>query len=469
MTPGDAREFQDLAGVRATVLGLAREGTALCRYLARHGAEVQASDLRTAEELGEHLAILEGSHVHLALGGHPDCIFDADVVYVSPGIPPEAPAVRAAKQRGIRLASATELVFERCPAPIVGVTGSSGKTTTATLIGLMLDQSGFTTWVGGNIGRPLVEELDEMAPHHRVVLELSSFQLEALRRSPHIAVMLNLTPDHLDRHAGFEAYVAAKLSILRYQRDADTAVLNADDPRVCSMDDYTKARVLRFTLREGPSPYAGFIQDGDLMIRHRAYEGAICNENDLRLPGRHNAANFLAASLAALEAGARPEVLAEVAGTFGGVPHRLEAIGTKWGLTFVNDSIATSPARSQAALEAFEAPVVLLAGGRDKELPLDDWAVTVRERTVAVVVFGEAAAKLETAITRADPLAKIIRVPSLDDAVSWAVENAPRGAVILLSPACTSFDAFPDYTKRGDRFRALVQALSARRGPRPPD
>lgn len=455
---GPSRAALGLEGTRATILGLAREGTALARYLARHGVDVTVSDMRSADELAPQIQSLAGLDVRYALGGHPPEILETDVVYVSPGIPPSAPPVVAARHRAVRLSSATELFFQLCPAPIIGITGSSGKTTTTTLVGEMLRASSRRTWVGGNIGHPLVGDLDEIAPEDCVVAELSSFQLETLPVSPHIAVLLNLTPDHLDRHATFADYRAAKLSILRHQSGRDAAILNYDDPLTSTLSSETQAQVYGFSLHEALAGAGAFVRDTILTLRLDDRELPLLPASELGLRGAHNVANVLAAALASALEGADRHQIADVARDFTGVAHRLEIVAEGRGLTFVNDSIATSPARSRAGLLAFERPVILLAGGRHKSLPLDDWAELVRQGVRTLVVFGEAAAVLEDAVRSAGaPPPEIRCADNLDDAFAAAVRDADRGSVILLSPACTSFDAFDDYTKRGEAFRELVR------------
>ncbi len=467
-----ASSLPPLRGQRATVLGLAREGLALARYLVRHGAVVRASDLRGAEELAPALAVLDRLGVRSVLGGHPPELLDADVIYASPGVPAEAPILTSARQQGIRVSNATELVLQRCQAPVIGITGSSGKTTTTTLIGLMLRQSGLRTVVGGNIGRPVLDEVDALTGHDRLVLELSSFQLELVASSPQVAVVLNLTPDHLDRHPSLAAYSEAKLRILAHQSLADFAVLNWDDPLVAAMATQTPASVRWFSLRRDPGGPAGFLADNRLWLRVTGNAERLCRREEIALLGQHNVANVLAAALAAQAVGADLAAVARVARSFRGVAHRLELVATIQGRRFVNDSIATSPARSLAALAVFEPPIVLLAGGRHKGLPLEDWAATVIRRVAHLVLFGEAAPLLEASIQQAmarlgpgEPSPsgslQVHRAHTLSEAFTQAVVVAPPGAVVLLSPACTSFDQYRDYVERGEHFRQLVRDLRA--------
>ena len=486
----------NFANKRATIIGLAREGMALARFLAERGAVVTVSDLKPAEELGAQIASLDGLPIRFVLGGHPNEILDgADVVFVSPGIRPEVPILVEARRRGLPLSSATMLFFTLCPAPIIGVTGSSGKTTTVTLVGEMLRASGARAWVGGNIGQPLIEQVEEMEPEEWVVMELSSFQLEFMRQSPHIAALLNLTPDHLDRHPSFEAYRAAKLPILRYQGPGDVAILGHDDLATRALRSECQGRVLFFSQRVEPEEGA-FVRGDQIFVRCEGEEERVCPVDQVRLRGRHNLDNVLAACAIARAAGAGREAMAAVATSFEGVEHRLEWVRELDGVCYVNDSIATSPRRAMAALESFEEPIVLLAGGRYKNLPLEGWAERVRQKVRHLVLFGEAAPILEEAVhgmgyaqsgrqsaspysllptpySRRDkeqgsppayPLSLVIhRCTTLEEAVVIAAGVARPGDVVLLSPACTSFDAFRDFAERGARFKELVKGASGAR------
>lgn len=462
-----------LAGLRVTIIGLGREGTALARFLARRGARVTASDIKGREALAGSLARLEGLDVRLFLGEHPPEVLDCDVLFLSPGVPQEAPIAAEARRRRIPLSSETRLFTRLCPAPVIGITGSSGKTTTVTLVGRMLESAGRRTLVGGNIGQPLIEHLDSIAPSDRVVMELSSFQLEGFGPatlperafppggwSPPGAAILNITPNHLDRHPSMESYIAAKANILRYQREGDWAVLNADDPVTRGLRGMCAGRVLEFSLT-GPVPAGAFLRGDDLVwAPEPGHVQRICARSDLKLRGWHNVGNVLAAIAIAGAAGADARAMAEVAGTFSGVEHRLEHVRTLGGVAYYNDSIATSPERAIAAIRAFSEPLVLLAGGRDKHLPWDGWVSLVRERVREVICFGEMAPMLERLLGEAgDGGPRVHACGSLEEAVTLAAQVARPGEVVLLAPGGTSFDAFADFEARGRAFRALVLAL----------
>ena len=465
-----------LAGLRVTVIGLAREGTALARFLAAQGAQVTVSDLKGPEELQERLAQLAGLDVRLALGGHPPEVLAADVVFLSPGVPADAPVAVEARRLGAALSSETRLFTRLCPAPVVGITGSSGKTTTVTLVGRMLAAAGLRAFVGGNIGQPLIERLPEIAPQDRAVLELSSFQLEGFGPavppakvfpeggwSPEVAAITNITPNHLDRHPTMQAYIDAKANILRFQGPQSWAILNADDPITRGLHSLCRGKVLAFSLEQEPD--AGAWLAGDVLLWRpepaRAAE-RICLVSELKLRGRHNIANVLAACAVSGAAGATAAAMREVAVTFAGVEHRLEPVRTLRGVTYYNDSIATSPERSMAALRAFDEPLVLLAGGRDKHLPWAEWATLVGERVRDCICFGEMAPLLLQAL---GPVAagrglRVHACSTLEQAVALAAQIARPGDVVLLSPGGTSFDAYVDFAARGEAFRQAVRALS---------
>ena len=468
-------------GKRITVLGLAREGTALVRFLVGQGAQVTASDQKSPEALRDALSALSGLPVRYCLGGHPSEILDADVLFVSPGIALDAPIMVEARQRGSTLSSESRLFSRLCPAPIVGITGSSGKTTTSTLICRMLEADARHVHLGGNIGSPLLERLGQIQPTDVVVAELSSFQLDffgpALDAepradlggmlfppggwSPPLAAVLNVTPNHLDRHPTMEAYAAAKAKIVRFQRPQDAAVLNWDDAVARAYSKQCMGRVHFFSLRERVSE--GAYLSGDLLWLSRtgANDAPICAVSEVRLRGRHNVANFLAACAVSALLGVSIQEMAAVARTFAGVEHRLEPVREWHGVWYYNDSIATSPERAMAALNSFAEPIVLLVGGRDKHLPWDDWAEVVGRKAAQVIVFGEAAALIERALTGLGHGAPPVqRACSLAEAVQLAQALARPGQVVLFAPGGTSFDVFRDYEERGRAFKALVNALS---------
>jgi UDP-N-acetylmuramoylalanine--D-glutamate ligase len=486
---------QSFANIEALIVGLAREGTALARFLTERGASVTVTDNRPEEALGDRLAALAGLRVSYALGGHPLSLLDgADIVYVSPGVPLQIPFLAEARRRGLPLSSETRLFTRLCPAPIVGITGSSGKTTTTAMVGEMLKAIGAKTWVGGNIGFPLIGSLDQIAATDVVVMEMSSFQLEFFGRwreeqgrqdselfapegwSPTVSAVLNITPNHLDRHGTMEAYVAAKARILDCQQPADLAVMNLDDPvtRELAAESVRADRIMWFSLEQQVDEGA-FLRGQDLVLRLAGSESVLCHTGELRMLGRHNLANALAAAaivlgtMAALkglaELGSLPiGALRQVVTLFEGVEHRLELVRDLHEVRWFNDSIATTPERAVAALRSFEAPIVLLAGGRDKHLPWEEMAALTWRKVRHLVLFGECAQLIEGAMARTKngsvPQQTMIHhAGTLARAVDLAAELARPGDVVLVSPGGTSFDAYQDFVARGDHFRALVRGL----------
>lgn len=467
--------------LRVTIIGMAREGMALARFWARKGAQVTISDIRSAVDLANEVKQLADWPIKCVLGSHPDSILETDVLYVSPGVPRTIPILREAKRRGLRISSETELLFELCQAPIIGITGSSGKTTTTTLISNMIKMDHPEgTWLGGNIGRPLIEHVHKIKPDDKVVLELSSFQLENIKDSPHIALITNLRPNHLDRHPSYEAYKEAKINILNHQNSDDMAVLNWDDPEVRVLAKRSNGRVRWFSRQTLISGDGAYVEDDWIMLKNGNTIQPVMPIASIKLPGKHNLENVLAAiSVVTAETGRIGGELnissaIHVASTFMGVPHRLETVRIKEDIRWVNDSIATSPDRTLAALGAYpaEASLILLAGGRDKHLPMEEMAQDIVRRVKHVIFFGEAGPLIEKAVRQArsestNAALAISTNPTgiapltLEEAVTLANDVAKRGDIILLSPSGTSFDAYPNYEVRGEHFRELVMALGS--------
>ncbi|MPZ14070.1 MAG: UDP-N-acetylmuramoyl-L-alanine--D-glutamate ligase [Chloroflexi bacterium] len=446
-------------GRRVGIVGLGREGTDLTRSLCQWGARVTVSDSALPNALADAIAALDGLPVDYQLGsqGGRD-LLSCDEIFVSPGVPRSAPVITEACTAGIPISSGTRLFFDLCPAPIVGITGSSGKTTTTSLVGAMLAASGRPAIVGGNIGTPLLNRLGEIRPDTWCVLELSSFQLADMEQSPRVAAVLNIMPDHLDRHPDMEDYVQAKGNIVRHQRSEDTAVLNGDDAIVSSLPH--DSRTLSFSLCQ---PVAGGWLDGDRLMlalpdRRPSHPIHLVSRADVPLRGLHNVGNVLAAATIAAAVGCEADAIAEAIRGFQSVPHRLETVGLVAGVTYVNDSIATTPQRSIAGLRAFETPVVLIVGGRDKHLPMGEWAREIAERARAVVVVGEAAPLIHRALEAAGARLPTVTVQRFSEAVPAAAQLAEDGDTVLLSPGCTSFDEFRDYAARGEAFRSGVAA-----------
>lgn len=460
---------------RVVILGAARQGTALARYLAAHGARVTLSDMNANVEIDETLRAFQAQGVlTLALGGHPlSLLDDCDVLCLSGGVPTDLPIVVEAKRRGVALSNDAQMFFELCPAPIIGITGSAGKTTTTTLVGEILREEERRTrlsrvFVGGNIGNPLIEEVENIRPSDKVVMELSSFQLDLMTRSPHIACITNITPNHLDRHGTMEAYTAAKKRILDFQSESDTQVLSADDPVTSQLN--SKARTLWFSLQSEPHGEGAWMDaDGNFRVRALSIDEIVCHRRELKLMGAHNILNVLAACAVSAVAGASVETMRQVATTFKGVSHRLQLVSERNGARWYDDSIATAPERLMAALRCFDSPVILLCGGRDKKLLWDEACALMLGRCKHILLFGEMGqmvgdkleeVRSEELVGRSGRWAVNGRqwtvCGTLEAAIEEAKRTAKRGDVVLLSPGGTSYDAFKDFAERGDRFQELV-------------
>lgn len=449
--------MDSLSGKRLLILGLARQGKALARFASEVGAAVTITDLRSPETLADILAELDNLNIRTVLGEHPmELVDEADIVAVSGGVPLDAPLVQAAQAKGLPLTNDSLEFSKRTPTAVIGITGSAGKTTTTALTGVMSQVAGRRTWIGGNIGQPLIADLHKMQPDDVVVQELSSFQLELWDRSPHIATVLNITPNHLDRHKTMRAYTNAKANILRHQTASDVAVLCADDPGSLALSAIVRGQLRLFSL-ENEVTEGAFACDGRILIRNGA-EKEVCRVDEVQLRGQHNLLNVLAATTLADSAGLPTEAIAYAIRTFQGVEHRLEKVRTRNGVQWINDSIATAPERALAALNAFEEPIILLAGGRDKEMVWDSWAETVTQRVKSVILFGDLADMLAEKLSEQNH-PDFRQAKSLAEAVEIAAETAVSGDIVLLSPGGTSYDAFTDFAERGEQFRQLANAL----------
>lgn len=450
----------DFAHKRVTVVGLGIEGVDTVRYLASRGADVTVSDAKPRASLAERVSEVADLRVNLSLGKNdPRAIRGADAVFVSQGVPLDLPGVEEARRGGVPVWSMLTLFMELCPGPIVGVTGSSGKTTTTALIEAMFRADEKPVFVGGNVGVGLLDHLDEIRAYTWAVLEVSHTQLQMASRSPHVAALLNVTPNHLDRFT-WDQYRNLKRNIYRFQTDEDVAVFGYDDPECRAMAEEASGARVWFSLGESIPGDGVYVREGRARYRRGRYDKPLFDLDSVRLRGRHNQANAVAAAAVAAACGVTPDAIAAAVGSFAGIPHRLELVGTADGVAYYNDSIATTPERALAGIRSFSEPIVLLLGGRDKNLPLGELA---RESASggcrAVVLFGEAAPKIEAALISAAASASgtsVRRVDTLDEALAEARAAAQAGDVVLLSPACTSFDAYENFERRGEHFRSLV-------------
>lgn len=446
----------DFAEKRVTVVGLGIEGVDTVRYLASRGAHVTVSDARPRERLADRVRQVSDLPVNLSLGRNdPRAIQSADALFVSQGVPLDLPGVEEARRGGVPVWSMLTLFMELCPGPIVGVTGSSGKTTTTALLGEMFRLDEKPAFVGGNVGIGLLDHLDEIRSYTWSLLEVSHTQLQMASRSPHVAALLNVTPNHLDRFS-WDAYRELKRNIYRFQTAEDVAVFGYDDPEARAMADDAPGAHVWFSLGDGIPGQGVYVRDGRARQRRGRYDRPIFSLEALRLRGRHNAENAVAAAAVAAACGVTPDAIAAAVESFEGIPHRLERVGAADGVAYYNDSIATTPERALAGIRSFDDPLVLLLGGRDKSLPMEELAGEAMKRCRAVVLFGESAGKIEKALRVARGKTTIVRVETLDEAVAEARSAAREGDIVLLSPACASFDAYDNFERRGERFRALV-------------
>ncbi|MFQ5881146.1 MAG: UDP-N-acetylmuramoyl-L-alanine--D-glutamate ligase [Candidatus Methylomirabilales bacterium] len=452
----------DVGGKKVTVVGLARSGSAACKLLVARGAAVTASDHRPAETIQTDLDDLKRRGVTLELGEHrPETFLQADLIILSPGVDPRLPLLQKACSLRVPVWSEIELAFRASEAPFVAITGTNGKSTTTTLIGLMVKHAGIKAVVAGNIGTALCGAVPGLSPGHLVVAEISSFQLETVEAfRPHVAVLLNVTPDHLDRYGGLSSYLEAKSRIFLNQGNEDVAVLNADDPLTLEAAAPGKARKVFFSLRE-PLGEGAFLQEGKFWFRLRGKEEAVCRRSEMRIQGVHNTENALAAIATASLLGVPSLSMREILKHFSGLEHRLELVAEVAGVQYINDSKGTNVGAVAKSLESFPpGRVILIAGGQDKGADFSPLIPLVEERVKAAILIGEATEKFRATLQGVCPIQTAV---SLEEAVEAAATLAVPGDVVLLSPACASFDMFRDYEDRGWAFRAAVNRLGARR------
>lgn len=458
----DIREYFDsLRGKRIAVIGMGVSNTPLIRMLLRADLDVTVCDRAQRERVEEQAEELESLGARLRLGEAYLEGLDQDVIFRTPGLHPGHPALEAARARGAEVTSEMELFFRLCPCRLIGVTGSDGKTTTTTIIAELLKAAGKSVYVGGNIGRPLLPDVDGMEPGDIAVLELSSFQLMTMEQSPDIAVITNLAPNHLDVHKSMEEYIAAKKNIFTHQGPGGLLVLNADNGITSGFAPEARGRVTLFSRRTEPEKGV-FVKDGAIWVRNDMHERPVlCLENIL-LPGEHNVENYMAA-IAALDGLVPDQVVRDFAAKFAGVEHRIELVRTLRGVRYYNDSIASSPSRTIAGLRSFKEKVLLIAGGYDKHIPFDVLGPEVVEHVKALFLTGDTAPKIRAAVEaspgyRPDAL-PIQEYSSFDGAVLAACQAAQSGDVVILSPACASFDKFKNFMERGAAFKKIIYGL----------
>jgi UDP-N-acetylmuramoylalanine--D-glutamate ligase len=458
----------ELKDKRVLVVGLGKSGVASALFLKARGARVTVSDTKTGDELHNEIPVLLDHGITVETGGHGERTFRGqDLIVVSPGVPVDAAPLLQARSMGGQIIGEIELAAQFLSGPIVAITGSNGKTTTTALTGEILTAGGFPALVGGNIGTPAISLVEQSKPDSVIVLEVSSFQLETIRTfRPKVAVVLNVTPDHLDRHRTFEAYTDAKARIFENQQPDDFAVLNADDPTCVAMASRTRAQVLWFS-RQKEVKQGVWVRNGNILFRAAGGQREIMQVSEIPLKGAHNLENTLAAVCAGALMGCAPEKIRKAVREFKAVEHRLEFVATIHGVDYYNDSKATNVDATIKALESFPANIHLILGGKDKGSDYSLLNDLLRQRVKRVYTIGAAAAKVESQIVSSKSgdsqsgHPEVVHAETLENALRKASAVAQSGDVVLLAPACASFDQFKNYEHRGQVFKEIVLALAA--------
>ena len=459
------KEFYKDKKVTVMGLGLFGGGVGAARFLVSQGADVTVTDLKSAVELSDSLKLLNGLPVKYRLGKHSEEDFaDTDMLVVNPAVPDDSRFLQIACDNNVHIDSELNIFFKLCPVPVIGVTGSNGKSTTTSLLWEMLNEAGIKTWVGGNIGISLLEHLDEIKPDDVVVLEISSFQLELLSRvemSPHISIVTNIAPNHLDRHKSMENYIDAKKSIIHYQKENDYAVLNYDDLTLRGWERESKSRILWFSATK-ELEHGAFLKNSEIIINHNSKRNVIPCSTQTNIKGLHNRQNIMAAAYAAILMHADVGSVKNAIAGFTGLEHRLEYVDTINEVKYYNDSKATTPEAAIAGIKAFDSPTILIAGGYNKKVSLYQFARECVKNTRCVILIGETARNIQELIQgikgkKSQP--EVYTAASLDESVRKASGIAEAGDVVLLSPACASYGMFTNYEERGKKFKELVHRL----------
>ena len=481
--------YRGLKDQKVSFIGLGRSHRELLPMFASKGARVSLRDKRTREQIGEEAGQLEALGIRLILGeGYLDNLCEEDMILRTPGMYYYHPALQEAQRSGVAVVSEMELFFDLCPCKIYAVTGSDGKTTTTSVIAEFLKAQGFNVFLGGNIGFPLLPRIEQIGPEDRAVVELSSFQMISMRKSPDVAVITNISPNHLDVHKDMQEYIDAKRNIYLHQGGLSRTVLNADNEITASFVPQVRGMALQFSRRTKPALGAYLGEDGVLYMNDRKGTTAILPMDQIRIPGIHNVENYLAAIrvvpvfpmesiripgmhnvenylgvIAALWGAVDPAVMAATAREFAGVEHRIEFVRELDGVKWYNDSIASSPTRTIAGLNSFHQKIILIAGGYDKKIPFEPLAPKIVEKVKALILMGVTAPKIEAAVRACadfdEQALPIYHVSNMQQAVEKAREIAGEGDIVSLSPACASFDLYPDFEARGRHFKELVNKL----------
>lgn len=451
-------EFKkNMNGRNVTVIGIGISNIPLIKYLTKLGANVTACDKRTKADLGENYGELEKLGVSFRLGEDYLEDLSGDIIFKTPGMRFDVPQLLSARAEGKIVTSEMEVFFELCPSHIIAVTGSDGKTTTTTLIHKMMTKAGYKTWLGGNIGNPLLTDVEKMAKEDWVILELSSFQLHTMRKSPEIAVITNISPNHLDMHKDYEEYIDAKKNIMLYQNSGNTLVVNADNEVTAKIGKEAKGEVRYFSRQRKADVY---LENGEI----KRDEETVLKIGDIKIPGMHNVENYMTA-IAAVKGLVEDSVIIDIAKTFGGVEHRIELVRNFDGVSYYNSSIDSSPNRTINTLRVFPEKVIMIGGGKDKGIPYDEIGPALAEHVKVLILIGATSDKIQEALdmeikkTGNGKDIDVIRAESYEDAVNTARSKATDGDVVILTPASTSFDMFKNFEERGNLFKKLVNEL----------
>lgn len=448
---------QNMNERNVTVIGIGISNLPLIKYLVKLGARVTACDKRTKNELGENYNELQKLGVSFSLGKDYLKNLSGDVIFKTPGMRFDVPEILRAKENGSIITSEMEVFFDLCPSHIIAVTGSDGKTTTTTLIHKMMTKSGYKTWLGGNIGNPLLTDVENMEKDDWVILELSSFQLHTMRKSPEIAVITNISPNHLDMHKDYQEYIDAKKNIMLYQNSGDMLIVNAENDVTSKIGKEAKGEVRYFSRQNKADVY---LENGEI----KRGDETVLNISDIKIPGMHNVENYMTA-IAATWGLVENSVIVDVAKTFGGVEHRIELVRTFENVRYYNSSIDSSPNRTINTLRVFPEKVIMIGGGKDKGIPYDEIGPSLVEHVKVLILIGATSDKIQEALdmeikkTGKGNDIEVIRAHSYEEAVNSARSKAVNGDVVILTPASTSFDMFKNFEERGNLFKKLVNEL----------
>lgn len=455
--------FEDIKGKKIAFLGIGGSNLPLAKIFRQKGAIVFACDKREKEQLGKTGEELEQMGIALNLGEHYLEQLDVDVMFRTPGMRFHTKELEQAREKGIVVTSEMEVFFDLCPCPIYAVTGSDGKTTTTTIISEFLKAAGKRVRLGGNIGTPLLPEIEQIDKNDVAVVELSSFQLISMRRSPKVAVVTNLSPNHLDMHKDMDEYVQAKRNLVLHQTAASKTVLNAENQLTMSFASDVRGQLFTFSSAK-PCKYGAYLrQDGMIVMSEGETQTEVLHSSEIKIPGKHNVENYLAA-ITAVWGDVPHEAICQVAKNFGGVPHRAELVRVLDGVSYYNDSIGTSPTRTaNGTLQLYDRKIILIAGGYDKQIPYDTLGPIIMDKVKTLILMGATADKIEAAVKAAPNYCEqeivILHANSMEKAVALAKEQAQKGDIVSLSPASASFDLYPNFEARGNHFKNIVNAL----------